>query len=150
MGWPRLSEELAGPRRPDRCQSCGSECDLDRWVEHDDDDTPEAIVVVLCLACSDRLIESHPRLYDDLHRNHPWPGCMGLCVNCRHRDGVRCDHPDLKANGGPGLGLVLPRPSVIFWDGTDESGNHVGKIETRYPEPCRECKGREAADVLVV
>jgi hypothetical protein len=46
------------------------------WVEHDGDDQPEPIVVMLCTDCSDRLIEPYPRLYRRLARNEPCAGIM--------------------------------------------------------------------------
>lgn len=146
--WPRLTEQLAGPRSPALCQSCGDCCDLDRWREHDDADRPEARVLVLCLRCSNRLIEPHPRLYGSLDRNQPWPGCMQICVACRHRDGVGCTHPDLKANGGAGLKIMVPNPTSGFIDGTDKAGRRWGHPFRSYPHEPRECAGRQTADVV--
>ena len=80
------------------------------WQECDDADRREPIAVLLCPPCSARLIEPHPRLYYGLPFNEPFAGTMGLCVPCRFRAGVRCTHPDLKANGGPGLMLQADTP----------------------------------------
>jgi len=80
------------------------------WQERDDADQPEPIAVLLCPPCSARLIEPHPRLYYGLPFNEPFAGTMGLCVPCRFRDGVRCTHPDLRANGGPGLIIQADTP----------------------------------------
>ncbi len=80
------------------------------WQECDDADRPEPIAVLLCPPCGTRLIEPHPRLYYVLPFNEPFAGTMGLCVPCRFRAGVRCTHPDLKANGGPGLTIQTDTP----------------------------------------
>lgn len=120
--WPRLSQQLTEIRHPEFCQSCGvhegdSETDLQRWQEHDDADRPEPILVVLCGACADALIEPHPRLYDQLHACAPWLGCMAICALCRFRDGLKCRHPSAKANGGSGIALTMPQPFRAFVDG---------------------------------
>lgn len=145
--WPRLSEQLEGEKRPDRCQSCGASWDLDRWREHNMADLPEPIVVVMCLECSDAAVEAHPRLYEPLHRNQPWPGCMNICVDCRHREGVSCRHPDLMANGGPGLAIETPRPNHLFWHGEGEEGEAVGGVMVSYPCEPKRCVGRDPAAV---
>ncbi len=80
------------------------------WQECDDADQPEPIAVLLCPSCSTRIIKPHPRLYYVLPFNEPFAGTMGLCVSCRLRVGVRCTHPDLKANGGPGLVIQADTP----------------------------------------
>lgn len=107
---PGLVETLAGPRDPRRCQSCSTGHSpanpLARWLEHDEwDRVPERgpRVVVLCRRCSGRLIEPHPRLYRQLANGEPFPGCMGLCLACAHRDGVHCTSPAAKVNGGEGI-----------------------------------------------
>jgi len=172
--WPRLSEDLAGPRHPHACQSCGraappasstkpvdipedpSDDDARRmgdeviraleaartrplraWQEHDDEDRPETIAVVLCRACSSRLINPHPRLYQELALNQPFAGVMDLCVSCRFRDGVRCAHPDLKANGGPGL--VIPSPPVAH-----VCGRFAGPSGNVYLHPPTSCAGHDS------
>ena len=73
------------------------------WQEHDGRDEPEPIAVMLCTACSNRLIDPHPRVYVRISRRAPFPGIMDLCIDCRYRAGVTCTHPDRLANGGPGL-----------------------------------------------
>lgn len=134
--WPRLSESLAGPRDPDRCQACGAAWqDLGIWQEHDQADRPEPVFVVLCMPCSRRLIDPHPRLYAQLDPNAPAPGVMALCHDCRHRDGTRCACPLAAANGGPGIGIkahgqrahFLCRPRRL-------SGNRT--LWTRPPSAC--------------
>ena len=112
---PKLSDQLGGPRAPDQCQGCAARwVDLKRWREHDGRDEPTPVVVVLCRPCSKRLIVPHPRLYGELDDREPHPGTMGLCILCRHRDGVRC--PLAKSSGGQGV-AILPRPSIMFIDG---------------------------------
>ena len=58
------------------------------WQEHDGRDEPEPIAVMLCTACSARLIEPHPRMYNRIARRAPFPGIMDLCIDCRSRTGV--------------------------------------------------------------
>jgi len=83
------------------------------WQECDDVDRPEPIAVLLCPPCSARLIEPHPRLYYGLPFNEPFAGTMDLCAPCRFRASVRCTHPDLKANGGPGLTIRADTPMAV-------------------------------------
>jgi hypothetical protein len=123
--WPRLSETLTYP--PDVCQRCGngqlwtdgepadwfvdaSTGQLYRWQEHDENDQREPILIVLCEDCAKRIIERHPRLYRQLQPHEPFPGAMPLCRDCVHRNELRCEHPDAKANGGSGLELIFPKP----------------------------------------
>ena len=144
MTWPRLTDDLVGPRSPDRCQGCGAYARLTRWQEHDDADKPEPRVVVLCERCSGRLIEPHPRLYAALDPDAPVPGAMPLCLDCRFRAGVRCLHPDLKANGGPGL-EILPLPLRVL---VCRSPRRLSGWETIYPGPPLACQGRETSRVV--
>lgn len=152
--WPRLSHDLPHPRHPEICQACGEGntgptdteyWTLHRWREHDQQDRPEPIVIVLCTPCSDRLIERHPRLYDKLDNCQPIPGAMHLCVGCQHRDGLACRQPDLTANGGMGLQITYPKPSVIFMDGT-RGGKRCGWTVTRYNGLPMACAGMEDID----
>jgi len=141
---PRLSEDLPGPRHPQLCQACGAgpERELQRWMEHDEQDRPERVLVVLCPPCARRIIEPHPRLYELLDVFRPWPGAMDLCCDCRHRDGLQCRHPDLKANGGPGLELKFPTPI----SGHIKRGKpYRSGFQTVWTGPVRECVGREVA-----
>jgi hypothetical protein len=112
--WPRLSVTLDGPRTPTVCQSCGSNNGMVVWQECDDADKPQSIYVPLCGTCSTLLIEPHPRLYRATDHWEPRPGAMPLCIICKNRDGNRCTHPDLKANGGQGLKLTYPKPTVAI------------------------------------
>lgn len=116
---PGLSETLAHTRDPNTCQSCG-DFGLDRgsgrrWIECDAFDEPTATMVILCVRCSERLIERHPRLY--LHEDWwaPRPGAMACCVDCTLRTDLRCVSPMLKARGGPGLGIrIHPLPGLTI------------------------------------
>ncbi len=114
---------------------------LRAWQEHDDEDRPEPIAVVLCRVCGRRLIGPHPRLYQELALNQPFAGVMELCVSCRFRNGVRCAHPDLKANGGPGL--AIPSPSFAH-----VCGRLAGPSGDVYLHPPTSCAGYDplAAD----
>lgn len=151
--WPRLSVTLTeGRKAPNVCQSCGvvlpfADDQRCHWQEHAPDDEPERIVVVLCKECSDRLIDPHPRLYRQLERWEPWPGAMRLCISCIHRDGVDCTHGDLKANGGPGLGMTMPKPTTGMWDGCGKDGRRTGGTFVHYDGPVSHCAGRAVAPV---
>jgi hypothetical protein len=126
--WPRLSTSLPNVRHPFVCQCCGftPETILEtsepetvgfrRWREHDQQDKPQDIIVVLCKKCSDLYIERHERLYARLAMWEPAPGAMTVCVDCTFRQGLHCSHPALKENGGDGLMLKFPRPSQGFVD----------------------------------
>lgn len=143
QSWPRLSQTLTGPKHPNECQSCGAAPDdhvlLTRWLECEDSDREEAIVVVLCRQCSDRLIEPHPRLYRQLAPHEPMVGVLQLCVGCVHRDGVRCTNPAAQINGGPGLEVVFPKPTRIhvYFGGGRGGWKHL------YHGHATECSGRE-------
>lgn len=146
LPWPMLSKDLIHMRDPGVCQSCGARADLGaelkRWREHDDQDRPTLTIVVLCDRC-ERIVAPHPRLYDPLDQHAPDPGSMPVCVDCRHRDGLRCLHPDATANGGPGVDLRYPTPhgAHILFGGR---GQRRGDVVTLYLGPV-ECMGREEA-----
>lgn len=143
--WPRLSEDLTGPKDPEHCQSCGSTANLSVWQEHSAADRPENVFVVLCELCSRTLVEPHPRLYRQLDRNEPRPGVMALCARCRHRDGTRCQHPDAMTNGGTGLAISHSKPMTAFVDGTF-GGRRGGRQVTMYANPPSACAGRAVQD----
>lgn len=108
------------------------------WQEHDEDDQPEPIVVMLCTDCSERLIGPHPRLYRRLARNEPCAGIMDLCLECAFRAGVRCTSPEARINGGPGLEFDHDPP--ISGHVCYRTGRCV--FYTIYPNPVRTCSGR--------
>ena len=158
--WPRLSTQLDGPRDPCHCQSCGiagslepptdamglvnGSASLVAWQEHDGNDQPMPIYVVLCRPCGDRIISPHPRLYRACQAWEPTPGVMGLCVGCQHRDGTRCACPDARPNGGEGIVIAFPEPTRV----------HVLRLgkgarsgwELWYPGPPRGCTGKASAE----
>lgn len=78
-------------------------------------------------------------MYKALPKNDPRPGCMAICLDCRHRGGVSCDHPAAQANGGAGVMLTIVRPSTCFVDGRDKDGKRFGRMEMHYSEPARSC-----------
>lgn len=139
--WPRLSEQLTGPRDIRYCQSCGGQGDLERWLEHDDRDVPEPIIVSLCPTCAGRLIEPHPRLYRRLMRSEPMPGAMPICLDCQYRDGTRCRSPQAAINGGPGLQYepMLQRVHVCRSPRRLSGWHWIGG-------PVEKCSGKETAD----
>lgn len=133
---PRLTD-LPGPKHPHRCQRCGR-AGRSRWQECDHQDQPEHRVVVLCEPCAVELVDPHPRLYVALHPNAPWPGCMELCLSCKHRNGVSCTHPNAKANGGEGVSLTVCKPATMFVDGT-RNGKRFGYHAQIYGVPPQAC-----------
>lgn len=153
QAWPKLSESL--PQlfvAPDQCQRCGAEVSDDepassitsrkRWIEHDEWDRPTSAVVVLCKPCSESLIEPHPRLYAEMPVHKPHAGTMALCVACVHRAGVRCQHPSLRTNGGPGLSVTHQQPTRGFLCGRG-SGRRTGGAFEIYDSAPSACAGRE-------
>jgi hypothetical protein len=147
--WPKLSETCRFENHPESCKNCGQgiatgleDTDLLRWQECDENDKTTSVVVILCRACSDKLIEPHPRLYSELPEMGPFPGIMPMCVACKLRKGITCTSPLLTANGGPGMHIRGPQPDRGFWDGT-KNGKRVGGMFVRYPHHPRECEGRE-------
>lgn len=145
--WPKLSETLRFERSPLSCQSCGHSAQegtkLERHQECDDKDQPTLVLVILCDRCAKQLIEKHPRLYQRIDINKPWPGAMALCDGCKFRKDLSCQHPDLKQNGGNGLYIKFAEPMRGFWDGSDpKTGRRTGGMFERYPAPPSECRGR--------
>lgn len=143
--WPRLTEDLPGPRTPVACQACGEGENLTRWQEHDDLDRPEHRVVVLCHTCAEQWIEPHPRLYAALGPYDPFPGCMAICLDCVHRDGTRCTHPRANANGGTGVELSIKAPSQVHFYRRGK-GARSG-WETVWTRPARACAQKEVSTV---
>jgi hypothetical protein len=113
-----LSRHASRGRDPIKvCGVCGVEVDPQDlassvWREHDDIDRPiggnEALVFIgpsATHAACKKVLEKHPRLYAEVTGD---PGCFPrLCGPCVHRDGLNCKHPNLAANGGPGLEVQL-------------------------------------------
>ena len=145
---PGLVDTLGGIEHPARCRACGTGYTkgnpLRRFIECDAfDKVPplsECRALVLCSQCWDRIGEPHPRAYHELVGAEPYPGCMGVCVACTWRDGVRCTNPDAQMNGGEGLRYT--------WDAGKEpvrahicGGPNAG-LHTFYASPVRACTGR--------
>jgi hypothetical protein len=137
MAMPRLSTDLPGERAPNVCQSCGAREKLSRWREHDERDRPENVFVVLCARCEKKLVEPHKRLYAQIQPNEPIPGTLDLCVPCAFRDGLRCTHPDLKANGGAGLFIKIEKPIVAHLCRSPRRLSGYMRIWTKPAETCR-------------
>lgn len=135
--WPKLSETLTAPRAPRTCQSCGDE-GLRWWRECDEDDRPTGVLVILCEPCEKKLVKPHPRLYISIWTPAPWPGAMAICSDCQFRDGLRCTEPRLKANGGEGLPIAIPKGQ----DAHLNFGGGRGQFVTMYPHEPKDCKGR--------
>lgn len=146
--WPKLSETLSYARHPWICQCCGLNLMGHPVEPHqihrecDDEDAPTATVVVLCKTCADLIIESHPRLYAIEPKNKPVPGAIPhLCVGCTWRRDLNCTNELLKANGGPGLNIVVAQPTRGFWDGHGKDGRRTGGRLEMWPSPARSCEG---------
>jgi len=145
---PKLSEDLPQNVSPLVCQSCGTDDPrgwMEYWREHDEKDQPTRVIITLCNECSQRIIEPHPRLYSRLERHKPQPGIMELCHDCTHRQCNYCTFPGLKENGGMGMVVHFPRPSLMFLDGV-RNGRKVGWQEMHYPGPATYCEGRREKD----
>jgi hypothetical protein len=134
--------DLPGEKHPLKCQLCGRTKEdgvwPSRWQEHDHHDKPENRLIVLCRACSDRVIKPHPRLYSERQANQPWPGCMPLCVDCKLRSGVTCTSPDAKTNGGAGVMLTVSKPFSAMVDGSRYCGPML-----LWPHPAEACKQKQ-------
>ena len=141
--WPRLTITLTGPNQPEVCRSCGEPADY-LWQECDDRDKPEFRWFWLCDKCSDKIIEPHPRLYNDVHRHAPAPGAMLICSDCPHRvsaDGT-CGCPKAKANGGAGILIQAHGATTMFIDGRDSKGRRFGRRMTTYGMAPSACTGK--------
>jgi hypothetical protein len=132
-----------------KCQLCGYEdsdiCEFRFWNECDEHDQKEPYnILITCKKdeCFQR-IEEHERLYIQLAWSSGDPGHFSLlCGDCPHRDGFRCTHPNLKANGGSGLTLMMAndavyRATVCYH--TDE--NEYGLTCRRPTPPMTRCAG---------
>jgi len=145
--WPRLSETLPHLNDPRFCGNCGTGEKVTIWIEHDEKDQPELKFVSLCIACADKIIEPHPRLYAGMGQNTPFPGVMDICLLCKHRSGLRCTSPLAKFNGGAGINIAASKPITAFVDGTrtgpDGRRRRTGWIERIYPTAPTNCTGRQ-------
>lgn len=93
---PGLVDTLPVGRAPNECRACGApnsaDNPLSRWLECDEWDKlpPKPVCIVVCERCRRQHVEPHPRLYVELARGAAWPGAMGVCVDCRSRQGQTC------------------------------------------------------------
>lgn len=125
--WPRLSQTLMQTTTLLVCQKCGVDkvAALTRWQEHDENDKPEPIVIILCKKCAGEIIGPHVRLYRELAKWEPFPGAMGICELCEFRKGHRCESPLCQFNGGTGLDYEpSPQKATMahFYGGARRSG----------------------------
>lgn len=67
---------------------------------------------------------------------------MSLCVNCLHRQGLECQSPLLKTNGGPGLHVLSAQPTRGRMSFENKQGCRSGKFFEHYPMPPKSCDGR--------
>jgi hypothetical protein len=125
---------------PRMCRSCGATHDLTRWRECDEWDKPTMAIVVLCRKCSKRLIDKHPRLYLELALHEPFPGTMQICVDCPARSGLGCMSRLAKHNGGPGMKITGPMPTVAFICCSPRSKSGTVKL---YPGEATDCVGKQ-------
>jgi len=105
---PLSACNLCGERFVDGDQNCP--LGLEAYREHDEHDWPiPGNDALLFLGyeheeCQRKMV-AHARLYEE---DTGEPGAFPkLCGPCDYRDGLRCTHGDLKANGGPGLAVRL-------------------------------------------
>lgn len=144
------------PRDPNVCQACGkpesfygrSESVHDGrtvlrgllvWEQREDRMTPTGSFVVLCLPCAEAQA-AQGALLRRLGTNEPCPGAMQLCGRCEHRQGLRCTHPKLRSNGGPGLELNVPDSREVQWTSKAQEGRPTGSYYMHWPhEP--DCDG---------
>lgn len=128
--------------QPFGCSICGRPTDSPTlWRESDERDQPiegeQALVFIGRdhAACMKRM-EAHPRLYVEERGD---PGHFPrLCGDCPFRRSLGCSHPDLKANGGGGLKVMLAnmlRGAIVCTKG--------GRI--REVNHALECVGKEVA-----
>lgn len=135
-------------RRPERgsdpvayCNLCGlPSANLAIYREHDEHDQPLGDVRGYIYIAKDhpvcqREMELHPRLYAEVMGD---PGTFPLCGDCTHREAFRCRHPSLKANGGPGLQVILTDP----FPGAICIRTRAGNMADGRMRRARECTGK--------
>ena len=143
----KLTDHAQHPDTFLRCQLCGKLhphiCELDMWQECDEDDELEDKWIILCREgdCHKRL-QDHDRLYHKVPWSMGGPGrFMLVCGNCDHRDEFDCKHPNLKANGGDGLEVMISRPLGTGWIC---GGDGCKRIENLHG-PANACEGNPGA-----
>jgi hypothetical protein len=147
----RLTETAPFTIPPDtfcRCQLCGYEkndiCEFRFWRECDENDKPEPYRILITCRKSTcyETIGAHPRLYRELQWSTGQPGHFSLiCGECPHREGTRCIHPKLHANGGEGLTVYRDNSlafTVCYHNEADPSG---GLSCAHHGGPMTACEG---------
>jgi len=143
--WPRLTETLPHAANPQLCGNCGIHDNtklVHIWIEHDLNDKPERKFIALCEKCSDKIIESHPRLYAQVGPNTPIPGVMLICIDCKFRDGLDCKSPEAKFNGGKGFSVKAAKPITYHIDGTHK-GKRWSRWGNHYSIAPKSCTGKQ-------
>lgn len=127
-----------------KCQLCGYEsddiCEFWLWNECDEQDQEELYNILVTCRKDECLkqIDEHERLYAQLDWSSGYPGHLSLlCGECPHRDGFKCSHPSLRANGGEGLTLMvandaISRAIVCTHSDESESGLQCHMAPPRY------------------
>jgi len=169
-GWPRLSEDLPGPRVPGVCQKCGrtrrqveeAGLHLQLWREHSEQaDRPEEVYLYLCTGCDKEhpargIVSRHPRYYSRMATHAPIPGTMPLCAGCRWRgESPEVRRPARLELGDAAEGLACRCPAAkasggpgIVIDHPEPFGAHfkagaASGFYTLFPGPALRCSGRE-------
>jgi hypothetical protein len=145
MVMKKLSDDALPLTTFKRCQLCGSEksdiVEFTMWWECDENDEidPEKILVTCRSEACGKTIDDHERLYREISWGRGGPGkFMLLCGNCINREGTRCTHPNLRANGGNGLKVTLsnlPKAIVCFHE-----NSKLGCVPM-FPDPATRCEG---------
>ena len=144
------------------CQLCGVRgTDITNFTmlqECDDNERPEpGNYLIRCKSpeCYD-IVNNHPRLYMYV----PWGqgeagALMLLCGGCGARKGnFTCTSSNLKKNGGKGLVVFQPRPSIVVHACTYEDilSDPCADVQPRrnpspqFPAPYTKCEGRISAN----
>ena len=145
--FPSLRAELP-LHDPRECAQCGRGDSLQVWQECDTADVPTALYIVLCEKCATEIIEPHPRLYNLLETNCPAPGAMPICLNCVHRAGSGCYHPEGWLRGKRGIKLEYPSPTTGFIDYSGKGGKRQGGPFRIYPGQVYNCSGKRLDPTL--
>lgn len=103
-----------------QCQLCGIRhddiCHFYLWYECDENEKQETDkILITCRGDKCReIIDQHERLYYMPSWSRGAPGGFILtCGGCEYREGGKCTHPNLKANGGDGLLVHMADLPVI-------------------------------------
>lgn len=111
-----------GKRGSGNCWFCGAKyksLTLKHWIECDESDKATDQYIVLCLECSDALIERHPTLYEEKLWPDPMPGVMPQCDGCRFSKAGRCTNPQVSLGN---LKVRYESFLKVFFDSENERG----------------------------